>query len=103
MPLITLTSDIGFQDYLVGAAKGRLLQLNPAFNIADITHQLPPFNYTQSAYICRNAIKNFPAHTFHIILVNLFEHKTENLLLAFFENKIYLVTIMALLNLIQKA
>lgn len=102
MPLITLTSDIGYQDYLVGAAKGRLLQINPAFTIADITHQLPPFNYTQSAYICRNAIKNFPAHTFHIILVNLFEHKTENLLLAFYEDQYILCADNGLLTMIAE-
>ena len=102
MPLITLTSDIGYQDYLVGAAKGRLLQINPAFKIADITHQLPPFNYTQSAYICRNAIKNFPAHTFHIILVNLFEHKTENLLLAFYEDQYILCADNGLLTMIAE-
>ncbi len=102
MPLVTLTSDIGFQDYLVGAAKGRLLQINPTFTIADITHLLPPFNYTQSAYICRNAIKNFPSHTFHIILVNLFEHKTENLLLAFYEDQYILCADNGLLTMIAE-
>ena len=102
MPLITLTSDIGYQDYLVGAAKGRLLQINPAFNIADITHQLPPFNYTQSAYICRNAIKNFPPFTFHIILVNLFEHKTEKLLLAFYDDQYILCADNGLLTMIAE-
>lgn len=60
MPLITLTSDIGHQDYLVGAVKGQLLQVNPAFNLVDISHQLAPFNISQAAYVCRNAIKNFP-------------------------------------------
>jgi len=102
MPLVTLTSDIGFQDYLVGAAKGRLLQINPAFQLIDVTHQLPPFNYTQSAYICRNAVKNFPAHTFHIILVNLFEHKTENLLLAFYEDQYLLCADNGLLTMIAE-
>ncbi|MEO5684661.1 MAG: SAM-dependent chlorinase/fluorinase [Chitinophagaceae bacterium] len=102
MPLITLTSDIGYQDYLVGAAKGRLLQINPAFNIADITHLLPPFNYTQSAYICRNAIKNFPPHTCHIILVNLFEHKTDNLLLAFYQDQYILCADNGLLTMIAE-
>jgi S-adenosylmethionine hydrolase len=102
MPLVTLTSDIGLQDYLVGAAKGRLLQINPAFSIADITHQLPPFNYTQSAYICRNAIKNFPSFTFHIILVNLFDHKTENLLLAFHNNHYILCADNGLLTMIAE-
>jgi S-adenosyl-L-methionine hydrolase (adenosine-forming) len=102
MPLITLTSDIGLQDYLVGAAKGRLLQINPAFSFADITHQLPPFNYTQSAYICRNSIKNFPAFTFHIILVNLFDHKTENLLLAFHQDQYILCADNGLLTMIAE-
>jgi S-adenosyl-L-methionine hydrolase (adenosine-forming) len=102
MPLITLTSDIGYQDYLVGAARGRLWQIDPAFAIADITHHLPPFNYTQSAYICRNAIKNFPPHTFHIVLVNLFEHKTENLLLAFYEDQYILCADNGLLTMIAE-
>ncbi len=83
MPLLTLTSDIGEQDYLVGAVKGRLLRINPEFNIIDITHRLSPFNYPQAAYVCRNAIKNFPEFTYHIILVNLFESKPEQLLFAF--------------------
>jgi S-adenosylmethionine hydrolase len=82
MPLLTLTSDIGQQDFLLGAIKGRLLQGNPGFNIIDITHQLSPFNYAQAAYVCRNAIKNFPAGTFHLVLVNLFDEKPEHLLLA---------------------
>jgi S-adenosyl-L-methionine hydrolase (adenosine-forming) len=85
--LITLTSDIGLQDYLVGAAKGRLWQICPEAQLADITHQLPPFNYPQAAYVCRNAIRNFPDYSYHIILVNLFERKPEQLLLAFHKNQ----------------
>ena len=100
MPLITLTSDIGLQDYLVGAVKGQLLQVNPEFLIADITHQLPPFNYPQAAYVCRNAIKNFPAFTYHIVLVNLFERKPENLLLAFHNNQYILCADNGLLTMI---
>lgn len=64
MPLVTLTSDIGHQDFLVGAVKGQLLQANPQFVIADITHNLSAFNYPQAAYVCRNAIKNFPPALF---------------------------------------
>jgi S-adenosyl-L-methionine hydrolase (adenosine-forming) len=82
MPLLTLTSDIGQQDFLIGAVKGQLLQTNPAFSLIDITHNLSPFNYPQSAYVCRNAIKNFPSGTFHLVLVNLFDDKPEHLLMA---------------------
>lgn len=80
MPLITLTSDIGRQDFLTGAVKGQLLQTNSAFNIVDISHELSPFNYPQAAYVCRNAIKNFPPFTFHLVLVNLFDKKPNHLL-----------------------
>ena len=87
MPLITLTSDIGSQDFLVGAIKGQLLSINPSFNIVDISHDLSPFNYPQAAYVCRNAIKNFPDGTFHLVLVNLFDQKPEHLLLINYNNQ----------------
>lgn len=82
MPLITLTSDIGNQDFLVGAVKGQLLQENGHFNIVDITHTLSPSNFPQAAYLCRNAINQFGKGTIHIILVNLFGEKPTHLLLA---------------------
>jgi len=82
MPLVTLTSDIGIQDFMPGAIKGQLLQTNPGYIIIDITHLLPPFNYPQAAYVCRNTLKNFPAGTFHLILLNMFDEKPEHLLLV---------------------
>ena len=82
MPLLTLTSDIGQYDFIAGAVKGKLLQASKEFTLIDITHHLSPFNYPQAAYVCRNAIKNFPAGSFHLILVNLFDEMTEHLLLA---------------------
>ena len=87
MSLITLTSDIGQQDFLIGAVKGQLLQANPAFRIVDISHNLSPFNYPQAAYVCRNAIRNFPEQTFHIILINLFDKRPEHLLLVKHNNQ----------------
>ncbi|CAN5346828.1 SAM-dependent chlorinase/fluorinase [soil metagenome] len=81
MAVVTITSDIGRHDFLTGAVKGVLLQANPDFNIVDISHEIPPFNYPQAAYVCRNAIRYFPEKTFHLILVNLFDQKPEHLLL----------------------
>jgi S-adenosylmethionine hydrolase len=83
MALITLTSDFGLQDYIAGAVKGQLLQIDPSFHIHDISHQVAPFNYPQAAYICRNSIWQFPEKTYHLILVNLFEQKPEFLLMAY--------------------
>lgn len=100
MPLITLTSDIGYQDYLVGAVKAQLLQINPEFHLLDISHNIPPFNYPQAAYVCRSAIKNFPAFTYHIILINLFEQKPEHLLLAYHSEQFILCADNGLLTMI---
>jgi S-adenosyl-L-methionine hydrolase (adenosine-forming) len=100
MPLVTLTSDIGQQDYLVAAVKAQLLQIDAGFTLIDVSHTLSPFNYPQAAYICRSAYKNFPAFSYHIILVNLFEKKPEQLLLAFHNNQYLLCADNGLLNMI---
>lgn len=100
MPLLTLTSDIGQQDYLVGALKGQLLQINPAFTLIDISHSLSPFNHPQAAYVCRNAIYNFPPYTYHLLLVNLFEKRPEQLLLAFHNEQYILCADNGLLTMI---
>ena len=102
MPLITLTSDIGQKDYLVGAIKGQLMQTIPGCNIVDISHDLTPFNYPQAAYVCRNAIKNFPEHSFHIVHVNLFENKHDQLLLAFHNGQYILCADNGLLTMIAE-
>jgi S-adenosylmethionine hydrolase len=103
MALITLTSDIGHKDYLVGAVKGQLAQVNPDFHILDVSHELSPFNYPQAAYICRNAIRHFPPFTYHIILVNLFEKKPEQLLLAFHKEQYLLCADNGLLTMILES
>jgi len=100
MALLTLTSDFGQQDYLVGAVKGQLYQINPDFVIVDISHQISPFNYPQAAYICKNAIKNFPPYTYHLILINLFEQKPDHLLLAFHDEQYFLCADNGLLTMI---
>lgn len=87
MPLVTLTSDIGNQDYLVGAVKAHLLKINPAFQLVDVSHNIPPFNYPQAVYVCRSSFQHFPDYSYHIILVNLFERKPEQLLLVFHNNQ----------------
>lgn len=100
MPLLTLTSDIGDQDYLVAAIKAQLLQINSEFQIIDISHNIPPFNYPQAAYVCRSAIKNFPPFTYHIILVNLFDSRPEHLLLAYHKDQYILCADNGLLTMI---
>ena len=90
MSLLTLTSDIGNRDYLVAAIKAQLFQINESFHVIDISHQVSPFNYPQAAYVCRSAVQHFPPYSYHIILVNLFETRPKQLLLAFHKDQYYL-------------
>ncbi len=87
MPLLTLSTDIGQQDYLVGAIKGQLLSANANFNITDVTHYLPQDNFPHAAYICSNAFKHFPEETVHIVIINAFETQPQQLLIAKHNNQ----------------
>lgn len=70
MPLITLTTDFGTKDYFVGAIKGTIFsELNNA-TVIDISHEISPFNITETAYIVKNAYTNFPKGSIHIIGVD---------------------------------
>ena len=67
MSIVTLSTDIGQQDYIVGAIKGQLLSANKNIQIVDISHYLSQSNFPEAAYICKNAFTYFPAKTIHII------------------------------------
>jgi S-adenosylmethionine hydrolase len=88
MPIITLTSDIGLQDYLAGAIKGLLLQHCAGAHVVDISHHISPFNLPQATYICRSAFRYFPDDTCHLVLNNLFDRKADYVLMARYNNQL---------------
>jgi S-adenosyl-L-methionine hydrolase (adenosine-forming) len=87
MSIVTLTSDIGLQDYLVAAMKGQLLQTCPGTRVMDISHRISPFNLPQAVYIFKSAFAYYPAGTFHIVLINLFDKKADYMLIAKFKDQ----------------
>jgi S-adenosylmethionine hydrolase len=70
MSIITLTTDFGIKDHFVGAVKGTIYSELPDARIVDISHQISPFNITETAYILRNSYKKFPDGSIHIIGVD---------------------------------
>lgn len=70
MRTITLTTDMGLQDYYVAAVKGTILGLYPNAHIVDITHHIQPFDIAQTAFVLKNVYHSFPKGTIHIIGVN---------------------------------
>ena len=72
MPIVTLTSDFGLNDYYVTLIKGALLCENQNLNIIDITHNINNYDIVQGAFVLRNAYESFPKGTIHILSVNNF-------------------------------
>ncbi len=70
MPFITLTTDFGAKDHFVGAVKGAIYSELADAKIVDITHEISPFNITETAYILKNSYKSFPEGTIHIVGVD---------------------------------
>ncbi|MEN8965673.1 MAG: SAM-dependent chlorinase/fluorinase [Polaribacter sp.] len=70
MSIITLTTDFGTKDHFVGAVKGAIYTELPEAKIVDITHEISPFNITETAYIIKNSYKSFPKGTVHIVGVD---------------------------------
>jgi S-adenosyl-L-methionine hydrolase (adenosine-forming) len=70
MPIITLLTDFGSQDYFVGAMKGAILSINPDVCIVDITHEIPPQDIRAAAFNLLAAYRDFPSGTIHIGVVD---------------------------------
>lgn len=69
-PIITLTTDYGTNDHLVGTLKGVILKINPDANIIDITHNVTPYDLLDGALAIGSAYAYFPARTIHVVVVD---------------------------------
>ncbi|HYG52851.1 MAG TPA: SAM-dependent chlorinase/fluorinase, partial [Flavobacteriales bacterium] len=70
MRIITLTSDMGTQDYYVAAVKATILGLYPQAQIIDVSHHLRPFDIAQAAFVIKNVYNSFPPGSIHILGIN---------------------------------
>jgi S-adenosyl-L-methionine hydrolase (adenosine-forming) len=70
MPLLTLLTDFGTEDYYVAAVKGTVLRLAPGTELVDISHQIPPGDIEGAAFLLAAAAPAFPAGTIHLAVVD---------------------------------
>jgi S-adenosylmethionine hydrolase len=68
--LITLLTDFGGDDVYVGVMKGAIARINPAVNVIDLSHQIPPQNIMAGRFALMNAYPFFPAGTVHLAVVD---------------------------------
>lgn len=69
-PVITLTTDYGTNDHLVGVLKGVILKINPEVQIVDITHEITPFDILDGALAITAAYPYFPPRSIHVVVVD---------------------------------
>src|SRR2546429_2766640 len=69
-PIITLLTDFGSRDYFAAAMKGVILSINPAAQIVDITHEIPPQDIHAAAFNLLATYKDFPTNTIHVAVVD---------------------------------
>ncbi len=69
-PVVTLTSDFGYQDHYAAAVKARVLQHCPNATLVDISHGIAPLDVAQGAHVLQAVYTAFPAGTVHIFAVH---------------------------------
>jgi S-adenosylmethionine hydrolase len=85
MPIVTLTTDFGWQDHYLAAIKGALLCENAQLNLVDLTHGVDNYDIVQAAFLFKNTWKNFPEGTIHLISVNDYGSEKQRLLAAVYQ------------------
>ncbi len=69
-PIITLTTDFGYDDAYVAAVKGAILNINPEATIVDVSHSIRPQDILHAAFILNAAYRYFPKQTVHVAVVD---------------------------------
>jgi len=69
-PIITLTTDYGTNDHLVGTMKGVILRINPDVTIVDISHNVTAYDLLDGALTIGSAYSYFPPKTIHVVVVD---------------------------------
>jgi S-adenosylmethionine hydrolase len=69
-PIVTLTTDFGYDDAYVAAVKGAILSINPEACIVDVSHSIRPQDILEAAFILNTAYRYFPKQTVHVAIVD---------------------------------
>jgi S-adenosylmethionine hydrolase len=101
-PIITLTTDYGTNDHLVGTLKGVILRINPDVTIVDITHHVTPFDLLDGALSIGSAYSYFPSRTIHVVVVDPGVGTSRRPLLVTSENQYFIAPDNGVLSLIYE-
>src|SRR5690349_20119253 len=69
-PAITLLTDFGTSDGYVGVMKGVMLGIAPGVTLIDLTHDIPPQDIREAAWVLHTSWRSFPAGTIFVCVVD---------------------------------
>jgi S-adenosylmethionine hydrolase len=81
MPLISLTTDFGAEDFYVALLKARILDHVEDAVFIDVSHRIQAFDINEAAYVLGNVYDKFPKGTIHLVIVNWFMDQKDSFLL----------------------
>ncbi len=70
LPIITLTTDFGLDDWYVATLKAVLLSYVPASRPVDVTHTIPAGDVVKGSITLERALAAFPPATIHLAIID---------------------------------
>jgi len=70
LPIVTLTTDFGLEDWYVAAMKAVLLSHAPTARLVDVTQTIPPGDIMQASITLERALASFPPSTIHLAVID---------------------------------
>lgn len=101
--VITLTTDYGTNDHLVGTLKGVILGINPDVTIVDITHHVTPYDLLDGALAIGSAFSYFPPRTIHVVVVDPGVGTDRRPILATVDNQYFIAPDNGVLSLVYES
>lgn len=101
MAIVTLLTDAGESDHYIAAIKARILAVNPAVQIIDISHQIRMFDIGHAAFVLRSVFRDFPKGTVHLVGVDSSGNRGDSFITVKLEGHYFVGTDNGLFSLIS--
>ncbi len=91
MPILTLTTDFGTNNFYLASFKGMILSYLHTVQIIDVSHTTAVFDIQSSAFQLQNTWKSFPQHTVHFVQVGEQYANKQRFIATEFENQYFVL------------
>lgn len=68
--ILALLTDYGTRDFYVATLRGAILSVDPRARVIDLTHEVPPFDIREGAFLLAESSREFPPGTVFVAIVD---------------------------------